>query len=149
MSFELSGKRGHRADCVDAFVAMLCAKLPAGVALHEQDERFSTAEAQAGARGADRRVKEVVTKATLPEGKNMLEFFAVLDAAKIAKAGELEALARDRDFLGRHDITGDTVEGYLFPDTYEFRVNEKPAVVLQRRITRHQERWPSCSPAPA
>ena len=86
-------------------------------------------------------VKEVVTKATLPEGKNMLEFFAVLEAAKVAKARELEALARDRDFLGRHGITGDTVEGYLFPDTYEFRVNEKPAVVMQRLITRHQEMW--------
>jgi len=29
----------------------------------------------------------------------------------------------------------------LFPDTYEFRVNEKPAVVLTRLITRHQEVW--------
>jgi UPF0755 protein len=86
-------------------------------------------------------VKEVATKVTLPEGKNMLEFFAILEQAKVAKAAELEALARDKDFLGRHGITGDTVEGYLFPDTYELRVNEKPAVVLQRLITRHQEVW--------
>jgi len=86
-------------------------------------------------------VKEVATKVTLPEGKNMLEFFELLAAAKIAKATELEALARDKDFLGRHGITGDTVEGYLFPDTYEFRINEKPANVLQRLITRHQEVW--------
>ena len=86
-------------------------------------------------------VKEVATKVTLPEGKNMLEFFDLLEAAKVAKARELEALARDKDFLGRHGITGDTVEGYLFPDTYELRINEKPAVVLQRLITRHQEVW--------
>jgi UPF0755 protein len=86
-------------------------------------------------------VKEIATKVTLPEGKNMLEFFELLQAAKVAKATELEALARDRDFLGRHGITNETVEGYLFPDTYEFRVNEKPAVVLQRLITRHQEVW--------
>ena len=86
-------------------------------------------------------VKEVTTKVTLPEGKNMLEFFELLEAAKIAKASELETLARDKDFLGRHGITGDTVEGYLFPDTYEFRVHEKPAVVLQRLVTRHQEVW--------
>ena len=86
-------------------------------------------------------VKEVATKVTLPEGKNMLEFFDLLAAGKVAKAAELEALARDRQFLGRHGITGDTIEGYLFPDTYEFRVNEKPAVVLQRLITRHQEVW--------
>lgn len=86
-------------------------------------------------------VKEIDTKVTLPEGKNMLEFFALLEAAKVAKAAELEALARDKEFLGRHGITNDTVEGYLFPDTYQFRVNEKPAVVLQRLITRHQEVW--------
>jgi UPF0755 protein len=86
-------------------------------------------------------IKEVTTKATLPEGRNMLEFFEVLEAARVAKAVELEALARDKEFLRRHGITGDTVEGYLFPDTYEFRVNEKPAVVLQRLITRHQEVW--------
>lgn len=86
-------------------------------------------------------VKEVATKVTLPEGRNMLEFFELLAAARIAKAAELEALARDKEFLGRHGITGDTVEGYLFPDTYEFRVNEKPAAVLQRLITRHQEVW--------
>lgn len=86
-------------------------------------------------------VKEVATKVTLPEGKNMLEFFALLEAAKVAKAAELEALARDKEFLGRHGIVGDTVEGYLFPDTYEFHVNEKPGGVLQRLITRHQEVW--------
>jgi UPF0755 protein len=86
-------------------------------------------------------IKEVATKVTLPEGKNMLEFFELLETAKIAKARELEALARDKDFLAKHGITGDTVEGYLFPDTYEMRVNEKPAVVLQRLITRQQEVW--------
>ena len=86
-------------------------------------------------------VKEVATKVTLPEGKHMLELFALLEGARVAKAAELEALARDREFLGRHGITGDTVEGYLFPDTYEFRVGEKPQVVLQRLITHHQEVW--------
>jgi UPF0755 protein len=86
-------------------------------------------------------IKEVVTKVTLPEGKHMLEFFALLQTARVAKAAELEALARDKEFLGRHGIIGDTIEGYLFPDTYEFRVNEKPGVVLQRLITHHQEIW--------
>jgi UPF0755 protein len=86
-------------------------------------------------------IKEIDTKVTLPEGKNMLEFFELIEAAKIAKASELEALARDKDFLGKHGITGDTVEGYLFPDTYQMRVNEKPSAVLQKLVTRHQEVW--------
>ena len=86
-------------------------------------------------------VKEVTTRVTLPEGKNMLEYFALIEKAKIASAAELEALARDREFLASHVITGDSVEGYLFPDTYQFRVNEKPRVVLERLIQRHQEVW--------
>jgi UPF0755 protein len=86
-------------------------------------------------------VKEVATKVTLPEGKNMLEYFAILGNARVAPAKDLEALARDKDFLAQHAITGDSVDGYLFPDTYEFRVGEKPRVVLERLITRHQEIW--------
>src|SRR6185503_4662669 len=71
-------------------------------------------------------IKEVTTKVTLPEGKNMLEYFELIEKAKIAKAAELEAIARDKEFLAAHAIAADTVEGYLFPDTYEFRLNEKP-----------------------
>jgi len=86
-------------------------------------------------------VKEQTTRVTLPEGKNMLELFAILDAAGVAKAGELEALARDRDFLTKHAIAGDTAEGYLFPDTYDFRVPTKPVAVVERLVTRHREVW--------
>lgn len=46
MPFELSGRIGHRARRVQQFVAALRAHLPATVRFHEQDERFSTAEAQ-------------------------------------------------------------------------------------------------------
>ncbi|HEY1552568.1 MAG TPA: endolytic transglycosylase MltG [Kofleriaceae bacterium] len=86
-------------------------------------------------------VKEITTKVTLPEGKNMLEYFGLLEQARVASAKDLEALARDKDFLAQHAITGDSVEGYLFPDTYEFRVGEKPRAVLDRLIARYQEVW--------
>ena len=56
-------------------------------------------------------VKEVTAKATLPEGKNMLECFALIEAAHIASAAELEQLARDKDYLAAHAIIGDSVEG--------------------------------------
>jgi len=86
-------------------------------------------------------VKEVTVKVTLPEGEHMLDFFKRLDEAKVAPAAELEALARDKDFLAKYAIAGDTADGYLFPDTYRFRAGEKPHLVLQRLITRHQEIW--------
>lgn len=86
-------------------------------------------------------VKEVTVKVTLPEGKSMLEYFEILDGARVASAKELEAIARDKDFLGKHAISGDSVDGYLFPDTYQFRVGEKPMTVMERLVQRHQEVW--------
>lgn len=46
MPFELSGRVGHRARRVLELVTTVRAALPPAVALHEHDERFSTAEAQ-------------------------------------------------------------------------------------------------------
>jgi putative Holliday junction resolvase len=46
MPFELSGKIGHRARRVQALITALRAALPPGVQLHEQDERFTTAQAE-------------------------------------------------------------------------------------------------------
>ncbi|MGE0549546.1 MAG: endolytic transglycosylase MltG [Kofleriaceae bacterium] len=96
-------------------------------------------------------VKEVTIKVTLPEGKNMLEFFELIATAcpeglkppcpTIAAATDLEKLARDKDFLAKHAIAGDSIEGYLFPDTYQFQVGEKPVNVLEHLIERHQKVW--------
>jgi putative Holliday junction resolvase len=46
LPLELSGKVGHRARRVRAFEQALRDALPAAVKLHEQDERFTTAEAE-------------------------------------------------------------------------------------------------------
>jgi putative holliday junction resolvase len=45
MPYELSGKLGHRARRVQSFMTVLRAALPA-ILLHEQDERFTTAQAE-------------------------------------------------------------------------------------------------------
>lgn len=88
-------------------------------------------------------VKEVTVKVTLPEGKTMLEYFEIIEGARVASAKELEVLARDKEFLTRHAISGDSADGYLFPDTYQFRIGEKPLTVLERLVTHHQEVWNS------
>lgn len=46
MPYELSGKIGHRARRVQELANALRAALPATLKFHEQDERFTTAEAQ-------------------------------------------------------------------------------------------------------
>ncbi len=86
-------------------------------------------------------VKETTIQVTLPEGLHMLEYFALLEDKGIAEASALESLARNREFLASRGIEGDSVDGYLFPDTYDFRLNERPQAVLERLINRHRAVW--------
>jgi len=86
-------------------------------------------------------VKDVTVAVTIPEGLNMLEVFALIEGAGVAPAVELEALARDPEYLSRHGIGGDTVEGYLFPETYHFRVPSAPVKVLDTLVKQHRVVW--------
>jgi UPF0755 protein len=95
-------------------------------------------------------VKEKQVEVTLPEGKHMLEYFAILAGHRadgvhpelvVADAEELERLARDPAFLRANAIEGDSVDGYLFPDTYLFVVPTKPERVLERLIAEHRKHW--------
>lgn len=63
MPFELSGRVGHRARRVQEFTQALRQALPPALKFHEQDERFTTAEAQRVLLDADlsrARRKEVI-----------------------------------------------------------------------------------------
>lgn len=86
-------------------------------------------------------VPDVTVEVTIPEGLHILEVFDLLEEAGVARRAELEKLARDPDFLERHGITGDTAEGYLFPETYRFRAPTDPGAVLERMIRHHREVW--------
>jgi UPF0755 protein len=86
---------------------------------------------------------EKQVEVTLAEGKHMLEYFEKLEKAGVAKAAELEKLARDPDFLRKQGIPGDTAEGYLFPETYLFVVPTTAEKVLERLIAQHKEVWNS------
>lgn len=86
-------------------------------------------------------VQEVTVSVTIPEGKNILEVFEIIDKAGIAKAAQLEKLARDPEFLEKHGIFGETIEGFLFPETYRFKVPTEPIKVLETMIRQHRVVW--------
>jgi UPF0755 protein len=75
---------------------------------------------------------------TIPEGKNLLEVFAIIAQAGVADAAELEALARDPNWLKEHGIEGETVEGYLFPETYSFKKSSSADAVLEKMVRLHR-----------
>tara|TARA_R110002096_G_scaffold143328_4_gene299300 strand:- start:94679 stop:95773 length:1095 start_codon:yes stop_codon:yes gene_type:complete len=86
-------------------------------------------------------VKEVTARITIQEGLNMLEVFALYEEAGIADAQALEGLARDTEFLQEHGIEGETIDGYLFPDTYNFQVPSSPKLVLKTMVKQHRVVW--------
>jgi len=83
-------------------------------------------------------VEAVDVAVTIPEGKHIREVFAIVAAAGVASAAELETLARDPEWLRQEGIAGETVEGYLFPDTYRFRKPSPAARVLETMVKRHR-----------
>lgn len=86
-------------------------------------------------------VKEVTTRVTIPEGLHMLEVFELIEKAGIANAKELEGVGRDPKFLEDRGIEGDTIDGYLFPDTYYFTVPSRPTLVLDTLLKQHRIVW--------
>jgi UPF0755 protein len=76
-------------------------------------------------------VKEVTVRVT-PRGKYSSNSSG---SSSSTRSRELEALARDKEFLAKYAIAADSVEGYLFPDTYQFR---SEGLVVIRRDPRHR-----------
>jgi UPF0755 protein len=83
---------------------------------------------------------ELVT-VVVPPGKNLLEVAEILAAAGIAGQAELAAKASDAAFAAELGLPGNTLEGYLFPDTYRLRPRSTPARALIPLVRRHRQVW--------
>ena len=57
---------------------------------------------------------------TIPEGYNVKEIAAALKSAGLVEPDVFVARAMDADLAASLGVAGPTLEGYLFPDTYEF-----------------------------
>jgi UPF0755 protein len=71
-----------------------------------------------------------------PEGATVAELARALEAARLAGAADVLRVARDPAFLAAQGIEGPSVEGYLFPDTYQFVRGMKVEEILGRMIHR-------------
>lgn len=76
----------------------------------------------------------------IPEGYNCGQIFALLEEKGVCSAAKLEEYAANGEFNERWFLTGlkrgdkYCLEGYLFPDTYEFYVDDTPARVLGKML---------------
>ncbi|MHC1724699.1 MAG: endolytic transglycosylase MltG [Syntrophobacteraceae bacterium] len=63
----------------------------------------------------------VIHTATLPEGCTLWEVARIFKQRELAGEDEILELARSSEFAGSLGIKADSLEGYLFPETYHFK----------------------------
>jgi UPF0755 protein len=80
------------------------------------------------------RVKQHVV--LLPEGATVAELARVLEAERLAPSAAVRRVATDHAFLSTLGIEGPSIEGYLFPDTYQFVRGMTPEEILTRMVQR-------------
>ena len=76
------------------------------------------------------------------EGSTVAELARQLETERLARAEDVMRVARDGLFLRALDLKGDSVEGYLFPDTYQFVKGMTAEEMLARMVARMRDRIP-------
>lgn len=80
----------------------------------------------------------VTVDVMIPEGYNCAQIFALLEEKKVCSAADLEKAAMTaefEDYWWIKDVKRGhkyCLEGFLFPDTYEFYIDDKPERVLTK-----------------
>ena len=78
-------------------------------------------------------------RVSIPEGLTMEQVFALLQEKAVSTAEKLRDTMRDHDF--EHELirglpkTDNRLEGYLYPDTYDFYINENPVSALSKQLS--------------
>ena len=97
-------------------------RFPEGLTIHEVVRALSN--------GAYRILKKI----TIPEGATVKMIASILARECSVDSARTMRLARDAHFLSEHAIASTSLEGYLFPDTYDAPESNDPAVFLRVMI---------------
>jgi UPF0755 protein len=71
---------------------------------------------------------------TIPEGFNLREIAARLARVGIGKEDEILKLCFDAGFIEQLGVAADSLEGYLFPETYTYTATTRPRQLLQAMV---------------
>ena len=85
-----------------------------------------------------RKQKAPETSITVPEGFNILDVAQRLEEKGVGDYESNLATMRDPKLLEELGIEGESVEGYLFPDTYKLRRGAPAADAIRRMVKRHR-----------
>ena len=84
---------------------------------------------------------------TVPEGLRVDEVLPILAQSELhLDPNRLAELAKDRAFIHKTGVPGDSLEGFLFPDTYSFAHGFTEASVLAKMVSRALEEYKKADP---
>lgn len=81
-------------------------------------------------------------KVTIPEGYTCAQIFALLEEKGVCSAAALKAYRVQSDYWFLENANDDaeySLEGFLFPDTYNFYINDTPQGVFRRFLARFDD----------
>jgi UPF0755 protein len=85
----------------------------------------------------------VIHIVTLPEGSTLWDVARILDQKDLAPQAEIIEIAGNAEFAGSLDIKGAKgLEGYLFPDTYQFKKPVSSASIATTMVRRFWQQLP-------
>jgi UPF0755 protein len=79
----------------------------------------------------------IIHSVTIPEGKNIFDVAKIMEEAGLGSAAGTLQKMRDPEFIKSLGIKEESLEGFLFPDTYYFSRKTVPEKILRRMVTRH------------
>lgn len=87
---------------------------------------------------------------TFPEGYNVDQIIQKLEKYEVCTSALFKQTMKDVDFSTEYDFLASLkdkdqryhyLEGYLYPDTYDFYVGENPASVIRKFLDNFNEKW--------
>lgn len=89
----------------------------------------------------------VTVEIMIPEGYNCAQIFALLDEKGVCNASDLEQYAAEGELENYWFLDGVDrghkycLEGFMFPDTYEFYLNDEPRRVIEKFLNDFEYRF--------
>jgi len=83
----------------------------------------------------------VLHPVTIPEGYSLTQIAEVLATQQVTDTKEFTKLVRDRTFISTLGIEADSLEGYLFPETYSFAKGTKAREVIKAMVDGLHRVW--------
>jgi UPF0755 protein len=91
--------------------------------------------------------REILTKVTIPEGVTLSKTARILEDAGVCSASSFLSAARNHGLISEFGIINQSMEGYLFPDTYLFPSDYPAELVVRKMANNFFEKLENISPS--